>query len=58
MNPEWQAADGGCVRLFTNDGPQDIAPVADRLLLFLSSWIEHEVLPVNKTRFALTTWLA
>jgi len=49
--------DGSCLQsnasgeVFT-----DVAPLANRLLLFLSNEVEHEVLPTNSPRFALTTW--
>jgi len=34
----------------------DIEPRSDRLVLFASSWLEHEVLPVYMERYAITTW--
>lgn len=41
----------------TNQGYIDIAPIADRLVIFESAAIEHEVLPSNSNRIAITTWL-
>jgi Rps23 Pro-64 3,4-dihydroxylase Tpa1-like proline 4-hydroxylase len=35
---------------------KDIDPIADRLLIFQSRLIEHEVLPTYHKRFAITTW--
>lgn len=34
----------------------DIEPRLDRLVLFASDWLEHEVLPSNAERYALTTF--
>lgn len=34
----------------------DVAPLADRLVLFSSEWLEHEVLPAYAERWAVTTW--
>lgn len=46
----WPLAEGGSI------APVDLAPQADRLLLFISS-LEHEVLPAWMPRYALTTWM-
>lgn len=35
----------------------DIEPLGDRLLIFQSRTIEHEVLPAHALRFSLTMWL-
>lgn len=34
----------------------DVEPQFDRLLLFASGWLEHEVLPTHTERYAITTW--
>ena len=64
---DWDHAnDGGCLRIFANDngdcnrkeGFHDIVPYADRLVLFRSDLVEHQVLPSKqRTRMALTVWL-
>jgi SM-20-related protein len=56
VNPGWRPEDGGALRLHVNDDPIDVAPVFDRLLLFLSERVEHEVLPVRVPRRAVTAW--
>ena len=68
LNPLWEPADGGALRLHppearcepkapARERPVDIAPVADRLLFF---WADrrspHEVLPANRGRYAVQTW--
>jgi len=55
-NPAWRPADGGCLRLHLDDGPVDVEPVLDRLVVFLSDRVEHEVRPVFAPRYAVTAW--
>jgi SM-20-related protein len=55
-NPDWQPAHGGVLRLYPDGGPVDVEPVLDRLLVFLSERVEHEVLPAFAPRLALTAW--
>ena len=55
-NPGWRPEDGGALRLHADEGPVDVAPVLDRLLVFLSERVEHEVLPVWAPRCAVTAW--
>ena len=57
LNPDWQPDEGGVLRLYLADeAVHDIAPEANRLVLFLSEQIEHEVLPANRDRWSLTGW--
>ncbi len=56
LNPEWVPAHGGLLRLHLPEGPVDVAPALDRLVVFLSERIEHEVLPAHGPRLALTAW--
>jgi len=55
-NPGWGPADGGCLRLHLADGPVDVEPLLDRLVLFRSVEVEHEVRPVFAPRVAVTAW--
>lgn len=68
LNPEWAPAMGGHLRLHLggiDDEPVDISPEGDRVVLFWSDLIVHEVLPnlaprgdrVRGDRYALTLWL-
>lgn len=54
LNEGWVPAHGGELKLFEPDTV--IAPVMDRLVVFLSEKIEHEVLESRAERFALTAW--
>jgi SM-20-related protein len=56
-NPAWAATDGGALRLHADHGRVDVAPLLDRLLVFLSEEVEHEVLPTRVPRWAVTAWL-
>lgn len=58
LNPGWSAADGGQLRAFLGERPVEIAPELDRLVVFLSERIEHEVLPTRAPRLALTAWFS
>ena len=57
LNQDWQAGDGGELRLYLNENTyQDIAPQGGKLVLFLSERFWHEVLPANRPRISLTGW--
>jgi SM-20-related protein len=56
LNPGWRPDRGGLLRLHLADGPRDVEPVLDRLVVFLSERLPHEVLPVFATRLAVTAW--
>jgi SM-20-related protein len=55
-NPGWRPEDGGAIRLHVDTGWVDVAPVLDRLLVFLSERVEHEVRPAWAPRRAVTAW--
>jgi len=55
-NAEWKREHAGQLRLFLATGARDIEPIGDRLVLFLSAYLEHEVLPAQAKRFAMTLW--
>ncbi|WP_217475782.1 2OG-Fe(II) oxygenase [Stutzerimonas stutzeri] len=57
LNPDWQPADGGELRLYLPDASSfDIAPLAGDLLMFLSGDFPHEVLVTQAERLSLTGW--
>lgn len=56
LNPDWVPAHGGVLRIYPEGGPVEVAPMLDRLVVFLSERLEHEVLPVFGPRLALTAW--
>ena len=67
LNKDWLEEDGGYLRLYLNTDADafriapdtsslDIAPIAGRLVMFLSDTFYHEVLPANRARMSLTGW--
>jgi SM-20-related protein len=56
VNPDWEPAHGGLLRLYPEGGAVDVAPRLDTLVVFLSERLEHEVLPAYAPRLALTAW--
>jgi SM-20-related protein len=58
LNPRWSPPDGGQLRLHLPSGVVDIEPVLNRLVVFLSERVEHEVLPAFAERFAATGWFS
>lgn len=58
LNPDWQAVDGGCLRLYPPaSAPIDVLPQAGTLAVFMAGDLEHEVLPARRARHSLTGWL-
>lgn len=55
LNEAWCPEHGGQLRLHV-EPPVDVEPVLDRLVVFLSARVEHEVLPSNAERWAVTAW--
>ena len=54
----WFAAHGGALRLFAPGGEAvELAPLLDRLVLFRSEIVEHEVLAAHAPRYAVTCWM-
>lgn len=57
---DWSEDDGGCLKIFgkEDDSSHSIVPYGDRLVLFRSDLVEHQVLPtIKRTRSAITIWL-
>ena len=57
LNDDWQADQGGALRLYLADGSErDVMPEAGTLVLFISAELPHEVLPASRERLSLTGW--
>ncbi|MEK8089076.1 2OG-Fe(II) oxygenase [Thermithiobacillus plumbiphilus] len=56
LNPDWVSQDAGELHVLT-PGSRRIEPLLDRLVLFRSADILHEVLPTNADRYTLTGWM-
>lgn len=57
LNDQWKPGDGGELKVYTNDGDELIAPIGNRLAVFRSDTVEHEVLPTQVLRRSITGWL-
>ncbi len=57
LNEEWQAGDGGELRIYQEQDVIDIPPLSGRLILFRSDTVAHEVLTTSKDRYSVTGWL-
>ncbi|ELV8683033.1 2OG-Fe(II) oxygenase [Vibrio fluvialis] len=58
MNEAWQPADGGELKIYDLDDQliDTVAPVAGRLVVFLSEKFPHEVLPTHVDRVSIAGW--
>jgi SM-20-related protein len=59
LNPDWQGAHGGQLRLYLDEGPVpfvDVLPCAGTLAVFLSARFYHEVFPAARDRYSITGW--
>jgi len=57
LNADWQAADGGALRLHPRGKPsEDILPLAGRMAMFMSADMLHEVLPATRDRMSIAGW--
>jgi SM-20-related protein len=57
LNPEWRRTDGGMLRIHdAQDGFIDIEPLGGRLVCFLTSGREHEVLEARSDRLSISGW--
>jgi Rps23 Pro-64 3,4-dihydroxylase Tpa1-like proline 4-hydroxylase len=58
LNPHWEPAHRGCLRLFPeNQDEIDIAPLGGRLVIFSSVHMTHAVLPTSSRRLACSMWM-
>lgn len=57
LNENWQEGDGGELKIYKASGDIIVPPLANRLVLFKSDLIEHEVLKTTTSRKSITGWL-
>ncbi|CEP00186.1 Fe2OG dioxygenase domain-containing protein [Plasmodiophora brassicae] len=57
---QWDpVSDGGCLKLHLSNGRHRLVePQPNRLVLFASRWMLHEVLPCYRVRTAMTAWIS
>ena len=57
LNPAWQSADGGVLRIHHADEHfVDVEPIAGRLVCFLTPGQQHEVLQARRERLSISGW--
>lgn len=56
LNDHWKTEDEGCLRLYHPEQIEDIDPIGNRLVLFRSDILEHEVLTTKVSRNSITGW--
>jgi len=57
FNDDWKPDDGGELKMFLPKGEKLVSPIGNRLVIFRSEKIEHEVLLTNADRYSLTGWM-
>jgi len=57
LNADWEAADGGELRIHHVNHQQNINPENGRTVFFKSNELVHEVLCTQKQRMSITGWL-
>lgn len=59
LNTDWQPGDGGELALYAEQGDlkiAELAPLAGRMVIFLSEEMPHEVLPARRDRYSIAGW--
>jgi SM-20-related protein len=56
LNRDWVPPNGGCLRIHAGNSFCDIEPILNRLIVFRSDRLDHEVLEVFQPRLAITAW--
>lgn len=59
LNPRWQHTDGGELIMYSENDEEPllrVLPAWGKMVIFLSEYFPHEVLPAKKRRFSLTGW--
>ena len=59
LNAAWEAGQGGELQLYSLNGAtvlERVAPLHNRLVVFLSERFPHEVLPASRERHSIAGW--
>ena len=57
LNRDWRPEHGGRLRAWVRGQPLEVDPLWDRLVIFRSEAVPHEVLPAWAPRFAAAAWM-
>eukprot|EP00920_Eleutheroschizon_duboscqi_P004767 GHVT01011014.1.p1 GENE.GHVT01011014.1~~GHVT01011014.1.p1 ORF type:complete len:180 (+),score=13.99 GHVT01011014.1:1434-1973(+) len=59
LNPSWPKENGGQLEVVTDAGTLQLLPEADKLIIFRSDYVEHQVCPVlGANRYAVSVWFS
>ena len=57
LNPDWRPEHGGALKMHFDDKTElTVEPLFNRLVVFMSETVPHEVLPTYAPRLAVTRW--
>ena len=57
LNENWLEEDGGQLRMYQENGVQQVSPIAQTAVFFKSDEMVHEVMVANRSRMSITGWL-
>jgi SM-20-related protein len=58
LNTDWQIGDGGELKIYPKiQSEKLIQPINNRMVLFKSDQLYHEVMPAHKSRRSITGWM-
>ncbi len=57
LNPDWRPEHGGRLRAWVRGQPMEVDPLWDRLVIFRSEAVPHEVLPAWVPRYSAAAWM-
>lgn len=57
LNPDWRPEHGGRLRAWVRGRPMEVDPRWDRLVIFRSEAVPHEVQPTWAPRYAASAWM-
>jgi SM-20-related protein len=58
LNEEWRKEDGGELVIYNQNDNflAKVAPIGNKMVVFMSENFPHEVLPTNTTRYSIAGW--
>ena len=57
LNEDWKDEDEGQLVIYKDEESYKINPIKNRIVLFKSAGLEHEVLLTNSPRYSVTGWM-
>jgi len=57
LNENWEEENGGKLKLYQENGVQEVSPNAQKAVFFKSDEMVHEVMVANRSRMSITGWL-